>query len=77
MSGIERFEMFLGILSCMSVALSVFLWHRATKVPSFPDQPSLTLSWQSRLHARAGAAAAFALFFQGLLMIFEAIEAIN
>jgi heme A synthase len=77
MSGLEWFERFFGILSLISVALSVYLWHRATKVPSFPDQPSLTLSWRSRLHARAGFAAAFALFFQSLLMIFQAIEAVS
>jgi hypothetical protein len=74
---IEWFEMVLGILSFISIALSVYLWHRAAKVPSFPDQPSLTLSWRSRLHARAGFAAALALFFQALLMIFQAIEAMN
>ena len=77
MSSIERLEMVLGILSLTSIALSVYLWRRAAKVPSFPDQPSLTLSWRSRLHARAGFAAALALFFQALLMIFQAIEAIN
>ena len=58
MSSIERIEMVFGILSLTSIALSVYLWRRAAKVPSFPDQPSLTLSWRSRLHARAGFAAA-------------------
>jgi hypothetical protein len=77
MSKIEWLEMVFGIMSFMSVALSVYLWRRATKVPLFPDQPSLTLSWQARLHAGAGSAAAFALFFQGLLMVFQAIEALN
>ena len=77
MTGIEWIEMFCGMLAFLSAALSVYLWRRAAKVPVFPDQPSLTLSWRSRLHTAAGSAAAFALFFQGLLIIFEAIEAIN
>ena len=59
----EWFEAFLGALSFMLVALSVYLWHRAAMVPSLPYQPSLTLAWQSRLHARAGLSASFALFF--------------
>jgi hypothetical protein len=59
------------------VALSVYLLRRATFVPSFPDQPSLTLAWQSRLHARAKLSAIFALFFLGFLIIVEAFEAIT
>jgi hypothetical protein len=72
----ERFEALFGALSFMLVALSVYLLHRATLVPSFPDQPSLTLAWQSRLHARAKLSAIFALFFLGFLIIVEAFEAI-
>ncbi len=47
----ERFEALFGALSFILVALSVYLLRRATFVPSFPDQRSLTLAWQSRLHA--------------------------
>ena len=72
----ERFEALFGALSFILVALSVYLLHRATLVPSFPDQPSLTSAWQSRLHARAKLSAIFALFFLGLLIIVEAFEAI-
>ena len=74
---IEWFETFFAALSFMLVALSVYLWHRAAMVPSFPDQPTLTLAWQSRLHARAGLSASFALPFLGLLMITQAIEGIT
>jgi DNA-binding MurR/RpiR family transcriptional regulator len=56
---------------------STYLWHRAAMVPSFPDQPTLTLAWQSRLHARAGLSASFALLFLDLLMITQAIEGIT
>ena len=73
----ERFEALFGALSFILVALSVYLLRRATFVPSFPDQPSLTLAWQSRLHARAKLSAIFALFFLGLLIIVEAFEAIT
>ena len=74
---IEWFETFFAALSFMLVALSVYLWHRAAMVPSFPDQSTLTLAWQSRLHARAGLSASFALPFLGLLMIAQAIEGIT
>jgi hypothetical protein len=74
----EWLETVFGTLSLTSMALSLHQWHRARTVPSFPDQPSIARAWQSRLHARkAGSAAAFALFFQGLLMISHAIEAIT
>jgi hypothetical protein len=72
----ERVEALFLVLSFMLVALSVYLLRRATFVPSFPDQPSFTLAWQSRLHARARLSAIFALLFLGLLMIIEAFEAI-
>jgi hypothetical protein len=72
----ERVEALFLVLSFMLVALSVYLLRRATFVPSFPDQPSLTLAWQSRLHTRARISAIFALFFLGLLMIIEAFEGI-
>jgi hypothetical protein len=77
MLSIERMEALFGTLAFISAMLSVFLWRRAAAVPSFPDQLSLTLLWQSRLIARAGAAAAFAAFFLALLMTVEAIEAIT
>ena len=51
---IEWFETFFAALSFLLVALSVYLWRRAAMVPSFPDQSTLTLARQSRLHARAG-----------------------
>jgi hypothetical protein len=74
----EWFETLFGTLSLMSMSLSVHQWHYAMTVPSFPDQPSIARAWQSRLHARkAGSAAVFALFFQGLLMISHAIEGIT
>jgi hypothetical protein len=73
----EWFEALLGGLSFILVALSVYLLRRATLVPSFPDQPSLTLAWQSRLHARARLSAIFSLFFLGLLISIEAFEAIT
>jgi hypothetical protein len=73
----ERVEALFLVLSFMLVALSVYLLRRATFVPSFPDQPSLTLAWQSRLHARARVSAIFALFVLSLLMIIEAFEAIT
>jgi hypothetical protein len=50
---IERMEALFGTLALISAMLSVFLWRRAAAVPSFLDQLSLTLSWQSRLIARA------------------------
>jgi hypothetical protein len=73
----ERFEALFGALSFILVALCLYLFRRATLVPSFPDQPSLTLAWQSSLHARARLSAIFALFFLGLLIIVEAFEAIT
>jgi hypothetical protein len=76
MFNIERIEPLLGALAFMSAILSIYLWRRAASVPTFPDQLSLTLSWQSRLIARAGAAAAVAALFLALLMAVEAIEAI-
>jgi hypothetical protein len=69
----ERVEVWLEALSFMLVALSVYLCHRAATVPSLPVQPSVMLSWKSRLHARAALAAALA---AALLMAVEAIEAI-
>jgi hypothetical protein len=74
---IERLETWLGVLSFIPAMLSVYLWRRAAAVPYFPDQPSLTLSWQSRLHARAGFAAAVAAFFLTLLMAVEVFESIT
>ena len=73
----EGVEALFLVLPFMLVALSVYLLRRATFVPSFPDQPSLTLAWQSRLHARARVSAIFALFVLSLLMIIEAFEAIT
>jgi hypothetical protein len=73
----EWFEALFGALSFILVALSVYLLRRATFVPSFPDQPSLTLAWQSRLHARARLSAISALIFLGLLMVIETFEAIT
>jgi hypothetical protein len=73
-SMIERVETWLGVLSFISAMLSVYFWRRAAVVPYFPDQPSLTLSWQSRLHARAGFAAAVAAFFLTLLMAAEVFD---
>jgi hypothetical protein len=72
----ERVELWLEALSFMLIALSVYLWHRAATVPSLPSQPSVMLSWKSRLHARAALAATVAAFFLILLMAAEAIEAI-
>jgi hypothetical protein len=74
---IEWLEALWSVLALISVARSVYLWNRAAAVPSLPDQPSLTLAWRARLHARAGSAAAFALFFLILLVISHAIEAMS
>ena len=75
MFNIEWLESLFGVLAFISAALSVYLWRRADAVPNIPDQPSLALSWRSRLYAQAGSAAAVTLFFLGLLMISYAIEA--
>jgi hypothetical protein len=72
----ERVELWLEALSFILIALSMYLWHRAAKVPALPAQPSVMLSWQSRLHARAALAAAAAAVCLALLMAAEAIEAI-
>jgi hypothetical protein len=60
----------------LRLRFGLHLLRRATFVPSFPDQPSLTLAWQSRLHSRARLSAIFTLFFLGLLMITEVFETI-
>jgi hypothetical protein len=77
MLNIEWLETLLATLALISAAVSVYLWHRAAEVPNMPDQPSLTLSWRARLHARAGSAAAATLFFLSLLMISIVIEAMS
>jgi hypothetical protein len=64
------------VLSFILVVLSVYLWHRSATVPSLPYQPSLMLSWKSRLQARAALAATVAAVFLALLMVVETIEAI-
>jgi len=77
MLNIEWLEALLSALALISAALSVYLWKRAAAVPSLPDQPSLTLTWRPTLHAQAGSAAAFAVFFLTLLMVAQAIEAMS
>jgi hypothetical protein len=76
MSSLEQIETWLEALSFISVMISLYLWHRAAKIPSLPYQPLLLLSWQSRLHARAGFAAAAAALFLIFLMAAEVIEAV-
>ena len=75
MFNIEWLESLLGVLAFISAMVSVYLWRCADAVPNILDQPSLTLSARSRLHAQAGSAAAVTLFFLGLLMVSYAIEA--
>jgi hypothetical protein len=77
MFNIEWLEALWSMLALISAALSVYLWNRAAAVPSLPDQPSLTLAQRARLHAQAGSAAAFVMFFLILLMICHAIEAMS
>jgi hypothetical protein len=76
MFNIEWLEALWTVLALISAALSVYLWKRAAAVPSLPDQ-ALTLAWRVRLHAQAGSAAAFAVFFLILLMISQVIEAMS
>jgi len=77
MFNIEWLQALWTVLALISAALSVYLWKRAAAVPSLPDQPALTLAWRVRLHAQAGSAAAFAVFFLILLMISQVIEAMS
>ena len=77
MFNIEWLEALWSVLALISAALSVYLWKRAAAVPSLLDQSALTLAWRPRLHAQAGSAAAFAVFFLILLMISEIIEAMS
>jgi hypothetical protein len=77
MFNIEWLEALWSVLALISAALSVYLWKRAAAVPSLLDQPALTLAWRARLHAQAGSAAAFAVFFLILLMISQVIEAMS
>jgi hypothetical protein len=72
---IEWLEALWSVLALISAALSVYLWKRAAAVPSLPDQPAS--AWRARLHAQAGSAAAFAVFFLILLMISQVIEAMS
>jgi hypothetical protein len=74
---IEWLEALWSVLALISASLSVYLWKRAAAVPSLPDQPALTSAWRARLHAQAGSAAAFAVFFLILLMISQVIEAMS
>src|SRR5260370_18792607 len=74
MFDIEWLEALWSVLALISAALSVYLWKRAAAVPSLLDQPALTLAWRARLHAQAGSASAFAVFFLILLMISQSIE---
>jgi hypothetical protein len=74
---IEWLEALWNVLALISAALSVYLWNRAAAFPCLPDQSSVTLAWRARLHAQAGSAAAFAVFFLILLMICHAIEAMS
>src|SRR6516162_11007782 len=74
---IEWLEALWSVLALISAALSVYLWKRAAAVSSLPDQPALTSAWRARLHAQAGSAAAFAVFFLILLMISQVIEAMS
>ena len=74
---IEWLEALWSVLALISAALSVYLWKRAAAVPSLPDQPALTSAWRARLHAQAGSAAAFTVFFLILLMISQVIEAMS
>jgi hypothetical protein len=64
MFNIEWLEALWSVLALISAALSVYLWKRAAAVPSL-------------LHAQAGSAAAFAVFFLILLMISQVIEAMS
>ena len=77
MFNIEWLEALWSVLALISAALSVYLWKRAAAVPSLLDQSALTLAWRARLHAQAGSAAAFAVFFLILLMISQVIEAMS
>ena len=77
MFNIEWLEALWTVLALISAALSVYLWKRAAAVSSLPDQPALTSAWRARLHAQAGSAAAFAVFFLILLMISQVIEAMS
>ena len=77
MFNIEWLEALWTVLALISAALSVYLWKRAAAVPSLLDQSALTLAWRARLHAQAGSAAAFAVFFLILLMISQVIEAMS
>jgi hypothetical protein len=65
------------LLALVSAGTSVHLWYRASALPHLPDQPSPTSARQSRLHARAGTAAAVAFFFLILLMASQLIEAMS
>jgi hypothetical protein len=77
MFNIEGLEVFLTVLALISAAVSVYSWHRAPAITSLPDQPSFTLEWLARCHARAGSAAAVALFFLALLMATHVVEAMS
>ncbi len=77
MFNIEWLEALLATLALMSAAVSVHLWHRAAAVPNMPDQPSLTMSWRARLHARAGSAAAAKLDYPRYATVEEAKAAIS